>query len=121
MPRPALIVAEPEPPESLSTRKLVLETAKFNVITAHSTQEAIDTFNLFPNASAAVLVAGMEIDCAKVVNAIRDADPPGSLPIIALSPRIGFACEGADYILPSREPHALLELIRNLFGDPRKL
>lgn len=119
--RPALIIAEPEPADGLSTRKLVLETAKFNVLTAHSTQEAIETYKLFPNSAAAVVVASAEIDSAKVVDAIRKGDPPGKLPVIALSPRIGFTCEGADYILPSREPHALLELVRNLFGDPRQL
>jgi hypothetical protein len=32
VPRPTFLMAEPE--QALSTRKLVLETAKFNVITA---------------------------------------------------------------------------------------
>src|SRR5690349_2301472 len=49
MRRPTLIVAEPEPGQALSTRKLVLETAKFNVLTAHSTDEALDVFQSFPN------------------------------------------------------------------------
>jgi hypothetical protein len=34
--RPTLLVAESEPVEALSVRKLVLETDKFNVLTAHS-------------------------------------------------------------------------------------
>jgi len=34
VPRPTFLMAEPEPEQALSTRKLVLETAKFNVITA---------------------------------------------------------------------------------------
>src|SRR4051794_37078011 len=121
MPRPTLIIAEPEPPDGLSTRKLVLETAKFNVLTAHSTQEATDTYGLFPNSSALVLVASMEINCEIVVNAVRRAELPGTLPVIALSPRIGFTCDGADYILPSREPQSLLDLVRSLFGDPREM
>ena len=37
--RLAFLVIEPEPHEALSTRKLVLETAKHNVITAHSACE----------------------------------------------------------------------------------
>lgn len=121
MPRPTLLVAEPEPQEALSTRKLVLETGKFNVITAHSTQEAIDVFNLFPRVSAAVVVSCQHIDCEMVVQAIRSKNGDGKVPIIALSPRIGFACNGADYLLTSHEPHALLELVRNLLGDPRSV
>jgi hypothetical protein len=37
--RPTLIVAEPEPEQALSIQKLVLETAKFNVLAAHSGRE----------------------------------------------------------------------------------
>jgi hypothetical protein len=39
MPGPTLLVAEPEPLEALSVRKLVLENAEFNVLTAHSRRE----------------------------------------------------------------------------------
>ena len=49
LPRPAFLVAEPEPEQALSTRKLLLETFKFNVITAHSERETIDLLHLFPN------------------------------------------------------------------------
>ena len=59
MPRPTLLIAEPDPVQALSVRKLVMETAKYNVMTAHSTREAIDIFHLFPNVSAAVLVGAI--------------------------------------------------------------
>lgn len=117
--RPTVIVAEPEPPEALSTRKLVLETAKFNVLTVHSTEEALETFAVFPECSTIVLVASEAIDCEAIVTKIRSSNGARKLPIIALAPRIGFACEGADYVLPSGDPHSLLELARSLFGDPR--
>jgi DNA-binding response OmpR family regulator len=119
--RPALLIVEPEPDDGLSTRKLVLETAKFNVVTAHSTQEGVEAFAAFPNVSGAVVVASDHIDCGLLVPQLRQSAGGADLPIIALSPRIGFACEGADYVLPSREPDALLDLMRNLFGDPRLL
>ena len=121
MVRPALLVAEGEPPDGVSTRKLVLETAKFNVLTAHSTQEAIELYGFFPAISAVVMVECAEVKCEALVQAIRQVDPPGKLPIIALSPRIGFLCEGVDYTLPSRDPEALLNLVRKLLGDPRQL
>jgi hypothetical protein len=41
-------MAEMEPPEGLSARKLVLETGKFNVITAYSVAEALQTLATFP-------------------------------------------------------------------------
>jgi hypothetical protein len=40
-------VIDHEFPDSISTRKLVLETAKYNVITAYSGREAVETFRLF--------------------------------------------------------------------------
>lgn len=61
MERPTILIAEEEPGAALSTRKLVLETAKFNVLTAHSTREAITVFQKFPNVSA-VVVAESVVD-----------------------------------------------------------
>ena len=55
MARPTFIMAEPEPEQALSARKLVLETAKFNVITAHSVSETRELLQQFPNASALII------------------------------------------------------------------
>jgi hypothetical protein len=41
MPRPTILVAEEEPSQALSVRKLVFETAKFNAFTAHSTRQTL--------------------------------------------------------------------------------
>jgi len=117
MPRPTVLIAEPEPEQALSTRKLVVETGKFNVLTAHSGQEALDVFRLFPNISAAVLVVCEAIDAAEVANQMKSIKP--ALPIICLSPRIDEGCAHADYTISSYEPHALLERLRSLLGDPR--
>src|SRR3954470_176535 len=48
MVRPTLLVAETEPVSALSVRKLVLETAKFNVLTAHSQEEEIEILGVAP-------------------------------------------------------------------------
>ena len=119
MPRPTILVAEPEPAQALSVRKLVLETAKFNVLTAHSTREALDLFHLFPNVSMAVLVGCTKIDCDDVARAMKDATD--KLPVVFLSMSIGAICRNADHSLPSDEPEKLLELIRSRLGDPRIL
>ncbi len=119
MPRPTLLVAEAEPDQALSVRKLVLETAKFNVLTAHSTREAIDLFHLFPNVSAAVVADGEGLDCEKIASTIKTAT--GKVPVICLSARIAAKHSCADETLSSHEPEKLLERIRALFGDPRQM
>ncbi len=99
-------------------RKLVLETAKFNVLTAHSTREALDVFHLFPNISGAVLVMGMGIGCNEIATHIKAATD--KVPIIFLSSRIGAVCKRSDCNMESGEPEELLERVRALFGDPRQ-
>ncbi|MFL6311397.1 MAG: response regulator [Terriglobales bacterium] len=118
MPRPTLLVAEPEPGQALSTRKLLLETAKFNVITAHSGPEALELFNLFPKLDLVILVDDKHIDPEALSRKIKSTS---KAPIVALTPFIGRSCRSADHNLSSHEPEALLELIRSLLGDPRKI
>jgi len=48
MARPVFLVIEVEQPDGLSTRKLVLETAKYNVLTAHSGKEGIEIAETHP-------------------------------------------------------------------------
>ncbi len=117
--RPALIVAEQEPAQALSVRKLVLETAKFNVLTAHTTREAIDTFQSFPNASAIIAVEGNNIDCELITRTIKEATP--KIPVLILSGRAGFKVPQADYHISSHEPEELLRVVRELLGDPRNM
>jgi DNA-binding response OmpR family regulator len=117
MTRPTLLVAEEEPKQALSVRKLVLETAKFNVLTAHSNHEATEVFRLFPNVSLAVLVSGGPVDCDAIARHIKSFTD--KVPVIVLTPRIGGVCKHADHSLPSDEPESLLELVRSLLGDPR--
>lgn len=118
MSRPTLLVAEPEPLQALSIRKLVLETAKFNVLTAHSNREAFEICRLFPNISLAVLVGDSGLDCDAIARHLRDMTD--KIPIVFLSGRIAAKCDLADHSMSTGEPEKLLELIRGLLGDPRK-
>jgi hypothetical protein len=117
--RPTIIVAEAEPGQALSTRKLVLETAKFNVLTAHSTDEALDIFQSFPNVSCLVAVDGETIDCERILKFAHTIR--GDVPLVALSPRPAFKCAPANHHLSSYDPEALVQLMRKLLGDPRKI
>ena len=119
MARPTLLVAEPEPAQALSVRKLVLETGKFNVLTAHSGTEALELFKEFPKTDAVILVSDETINCESIGRKIKNERP--GIPIIVLSPRIGDQCGFADHTLSSHEPEQLLDLVRSLLGDPRNL
>jgi DNA-binding response OmpR family regulator len=111
--RPTILVAEPEPSQALSIRKLVLETAKFNVLTAHSTTEALEIGREFPNIDAAVLVGGDDLECQEMARGIKS--------LTTRVPTIGIRCEGTDYSVPSFEPEELVRLLRELLGDPRQI
>jgi hypothetical protein len=71
MARPTILVAETELSQALSVRKLVLESAKYNVLTAHSTDEALDIFQMFPNVNVVVLVMDGRIVCELVARSIK--------------------------------------------------
>jgi response regulator RpfG family c-di-GMP phosphodiesterase len=71
--RPCFLVVDQEHSGSISTRKLVIETAKFNVITAYSGAEALETLNKFPGVDAVVLDAGVrDIPCTALVKQISN-------------------------------------------------
>lgn len=114
--RPALLVAEPEPENALSTRKLVLETAKFNVLTAHADDEAMEIARNFKAISAAVVAAQTSSVCESCVKRLKDEFP--RLTVIGVTPN--KICPGADHVLSSYDPEGLTVLVRKLFGDPRK-
>jgi CheY-like chemotaxis protein len=98
---------------NISTRKLVIETAKLNVITAYSASEAIETLKKFPNLDGVVGDTATE-DMAfdDLVRALKAIEP--SVPVIAIStPRSGES-RLADYQLETFDPARLLDLLKNL-------
>ena len=120
MKRPTILVAEPEHAEGLSTRKLVLETAKFNVLTAHSGEEAQHLLDVFPNVDAVVVHSSVPgLSCNKVVEYVRQKMP--QMYVVFLATTDGARCKGVNSVLSSHAPHALLEDMREQFGDPREL
>lgn len=77
MVRPIVLMAEIEPPEGLSARKLVLETGKFNVTTAYSVKEALETLVAFPRVDVVVLHASVcrDMDCDSVIAEFKKRFP----------------------------------------------
>ena len=117
MHRPCFLVIDHEFPDSISTRKLVLETAKYNVITAYSGTEALETFKMFPHVSGIVMneaVTGM--DCASLIKELRAIR--SDVLLIVTSSRGTSDCVLADHLLDNFDPASLLTLLRKLAPNP---
>jgi DNA-binding response OmpR family regulator len=113
MNRPCFLVIDREFPGSISTRKLVIETAKFNVLTAYSGKEALEVFNRFPAVSGIVLDGGLDdVPCADVAREVKQLQP--KMPIIVIATPGFTDCPEADYRLESFDPARLLEILRSL-------
>jgi response regulator RpfG family c-di-GMP phosphodiesterase len=115
--RPCFLVIDHEFPDSISTRKLVLETAKYNVITAYSGTEAVETLKRYPNVTGIVMneaVTGM--DCASLVKELRAVR--SDVLLIVTSSRGVTDCVMADHQLDNFDPASLLKLLRQLAPNP---
>src|SRR5690242_13144118 len=113
--RLTFLVVEVEPNQALSTRKLLLETAKHNVLTAHSGQEGIEMLERFPKVDAITIDAGLrDMDCDSIARQMRKIR--AKVPIVAMTPRVAGNCKWADHTVSSYEPRQLLELLQEL-GD----
>jgi len=117
--RPCFLVIDREFPGSISTRKLVIETAKFNVITAYSLNEAVETLEAFPAINGVVLDADTsEVPCDELIAKLRRLKP--ELRVVAISGPRGVMCPGADHHLESFDPRELLNLLRTMQPDEVK-
>jgi DNA-binding response OmpR family regulator len=113
MNRPCFLVIDREFPSSISTRKLVIETAKFNVLTAYSGKEALDIFKRFPAVNGVVLDGGLDdVSCSDVAREIKQLQP--KMPVIVIAAPGFSGCLEADYQIESFDPGKLLEILRGL-------
>jgi len=113
MVRPCFLVIDREYAASISTRKLVIETAKFNVLTAYSAIEALETLKLFPNVTGVVLDSGIrDIGCCQLTESIKQFDP--DLPIVIISAQDGHKCDHANHVLQSFDPARLLAVLQHI-------
>jgi CheY-like chemotaxis protein len=107
MVRPCFLVIDKQYPGSISARKLVIETALLNVITAYGSQEAIETLQRFPAVDGIVLdteVRGMTcLDLIQRLRAVRS-----DLPIVTVSPSGNDPCGAENFHVSSYDPQDLL-------------
>lgn len=116
--RLAFLIVESEPHEGLSTRKLLIETAKHNVLTAYSAQEGIHMLSRFPEVDAVVFDMDVsDMACENFVTAVRKLRP--QIKAIALASSDGLAVRGsrcADFVISSHQPAELLDILEKEFG-----
>ena len=115
MARPTFLVAEPRPDEGISARKLVLETALFNVITAYDGPEALELLARYPAVEAVVVHSGLgEAKYGKIIDTALK-DKPERL-VVLVSPGNNAKYPGAHHHLSSHDPKHLLDLAIERFG-----
>ncbi len=111
--RPTFLVVEVEPREGISVRKLVLETAKYNVLTAHSGKEGLAMLKRFPAVDAVVVHAGLrDMHVNEIAKGMKREK--SKVPVIVLAPNISISCPNADRVLSSHEPQSLLAELQEL-------
>lgn len=111
--RPCFLVIDREYGGSISTRKLVIETAKLNVLTAYSGLEAIDTLKRFPKIDGIVLDAGMEdVPFEDLIAQLQKLRP--GIPVILVRTPSSEHSQRSDYELDTFDPVRLLELLRKI-------
>jgi CheY-like chemotaxis protein len=117
--RPCFLVVDREYPCSISARKLVLESAKLNVITAYSPDEAIDTLERFPNVDGIVLDTEMHSrTCRELMDQLRTKR--ADIPIITVSPSGHNPCGDEWFHVSSFDPEKLLAALAKLIPNETK-
>src|SRR5215469_16806788 len=114
MERPCFLVVDREFPGSISTRKLVIETAKFNVITAYDGAEALECLKRFPKVDGVVVNADMEEDgeCRKLISDLRAIVP--KLDVIVISTGGHIRHDRTEHTVDSLNPKELLDCLQSL-------
>lgn len=116
--RPCFLVVDNEYPGSISTRKLVLESAKLNVLTAYTAEEAIRTIQRFPNIDGIVLDTQLKgRSCAELIAQLRNTQT--NMPIITVSPTGHDPCGGEQFHVSNFDPKQLLEAVQKI--TPRRM
>ena len=111
--RPCFLVVDNEYPGSISTRKLVMESAKLNVITAYSAEEAAGTLDRFPNVDGVVLDTQIQgRPCTEVVKILRSKH--ARVPIVTVSPGGQNPCGEEQYHVSSFDPKQLLDALHQI-------
>jgi len=118
MARATFLIIEPDQADGLSSRKLLLETAKHNVLTAHSNKEGLEIFGKHPVDAVMVHASLDDVPCGKMVETIKKER--GDVPVIVISPTGLDQCQPADMVLGSHKPEELLNELEEITNAVQK-
>lgn len=113
-----ILMIEAEQPEGISSRKLVVETAKHNVLTAYEPDKGLNLLRRFPNVDAVLLHSTVIDGNTAIVDRVRQL--AGKVPVIVACPNRGETYPGADYVVESHQPQQLLNLLAAHFGISKR-
>jgi response regulator RpfG family c-di-GMP phosphodiesterase len=118
--RPCFLVVDNQYPGSLSTRKLVIETAQLNVITAYSGREALVQFARFPAVDGIVLdIEVPDIPCRELIDKLHKVR--SDVPVVSVSPSGHDRCGNEQYHVSSYDPQALLDQLHLIVRGRQEL
>jgi hypothetical protein len=100
---------EAEQPEGLSARKLVVETAQHNVLTAYNAQDGLGLLKRFPNIDVVMVHGTLLADHPHILSDIKAHAP--DKPLILACPFGDMNSPEADFIIDSHNPQDLLLLL----------
>ena len=101
--------------EGLSPRKVLIESAKHNVVTAYSPDEGVATFRRFSNVDAVAIDARFGDDlCDGMTQTIKNTHP--QVKVVAFMSADDHQCKWADYRVEPHDPKALLDLLLKMGG-----
>lgn len=118
--RPCFLVLDQEYPGSISTRKLVIETAKLNVITAYGPDEALETLSRFPNVDGIVIDTELgRRTCQELIAEIHGIRE--DVPIVTVSPGGNDPCGQEQYHVSNFDPRRLLDVLQEICSEDSEL
>ena len=104
-----MLMIECENPEGISARKLVVETAKHNVITAYNMDDGLDLLRRFPNVDAVFVHGSIVEESPDILAVIRQVDP--GVPLILGAPFDNMRSPHPTFIIDSHDPQEILRLL----------
>lgn len=119
--RPCFIVLDYDFPGSISARKLVIESAKLNVISAYSQQEAIETLNRYPRVDGVVVNSQVKgpLSCRELIEELRKVR--NGIQVVTVSASGHDPCGGEQFHISSYDPRQLLNVLEQMSPESTRV
>ena len=112
--RPTVIVVDVVTPNALSDLKLVIETAKFNVLTAFNSGEVLATARKYDVDAFVIDSVILDVHPNELTQELRRLYPAKPLVLVGEDPQ-----DGVDAVVPQGNPALVVEYLLQKFGQPR--